>query len=150
MEFRHLDILEENNILVWIESLRSPQFDWTVETVRSLPGVQIFVAVENGAQSFIAYRANPDAFEILALATRPGSTGRGIMIQTYTEWLKVLSSEKVTQRAIWLEVHEDNAPALNLYLKLGFRETGRRPKYYKDQKSAILMTKPLPRPGKSG
>ncbi len=148
MEFRHLDLFEENALLNWLQAARSPQFDWTLEKLRSLTGVQIFIGLENGGQSFIAYRMLADAIEILALATRPGMGRRGIMIQTYSAWLNALAAEKVSQKAIWLEVHEDNAPALNLYLKLGFTETGRRPKYYKDQKAAVLMTKLLPRHGK--
>lgn len=149
LEFRHLDLFEENQLLNWIQSVRSPKFDWTYEKLRSLNDVRIFVGVSGGGgRSFIAYRMNVEAIEIIALATQPGMGRQGIMIQTYTAWLAALAGKKLNQRAIWLEVHEDNAPALKLYLKLGFLETGRRPKYYKDQKSAILMTKTLPRHGK--
>lgn len=149
LEFRHLDIVEESQLLSWIQSVRSPMFDWTFEKLSELNDIRIFVGIsEGGGRSFIAYRMNVDAIEIIALATQPGMGRQGIMIQTYTAWLEVLGQKKLNQKAIWLEVHEDNAPALNLYLKLGFQETGRRPKYYKDQKSAILMTKALPRHGK--
>lgn len=40
---------------------------------------------------------------------------------------------------LWLEVHEDNARALKLYLDFGFRQTGVRPRYYRDGKAAILL-----------
>ena len=38
-----------------------------------------------------------------------------------------------------LEVRPSNAAARTLYRSLGFRETGRRPRYYGDE-DALLMT----------
>ena len=41
----------------------------------------------------------------------------------------------------WLEVRPSNHPALNLYQSLGFKEVGRRPRYYDDtQEDALLLT----------
>lgn len=40
---------------------------------------------------------------------------------------------------VWLEVSDRNEPALNLYIKHGFKEVGMRPNYYSDQSNAILM-----------
>ena len=42
-----------------------------------------------------------------------------------------------------LEVNENNLPAINLYLKYGFKNVGFRKKYYKNRDSAIIMTKDL-------
>lgn len=43
---------------------------------------------------------------------------------------------------ITLEVREDNAPAIQLYMKNGFAQVGRRKNYYAEvQKDAILMTR---------
>lgn len=42
-----------------------------------------------------------------------------------------------------LEVSEFNAPAMALYGKLGFKVTGRRPKFYNNSDAAILMRKHL-------
>jgi ribosomal-protein-alanine N-acetyltransferase len=33
-------------------------------------------------------------------------------------------------RAVFLEVDEQNTPAIRLYARAGFREVGRRPNYY--------------------
>jgi ribosomal-protein-alanine N-acetyltransferase len=42
-------------------------------------------------------------------------------------------------RLVHLEVRPSNATARTLYRSLGFRETGRRPRYYGDE-DALLMT----------
>jgi ribosomal-protein-alanine N-acetyltransferase len=42
---------------------------------------------------------------------------------------------------IWLEVRVSNTPARRLYQKLGFKEIGRRPRYYTDtNEDAIVMS----------
>lgn len=42
-----------------------------------------------------------------------------------------------------LEVAEDNLSAISLYRKMGFNEVGKRPGYYENKKTAILMYKTL-------
>ena len=41
-----------------------------------------------------------------------------------------------------LEVRESNTPAISLYQRLGFKEVGKRPRFYREPtEDAILMTK---------
>ena len=42
-----------------------------------------------------------------------------------------------------LEVRASNTPAINLYEKLGFREVGRRPNYYRNPKEDALILKKI-------
>ena len=42
-----------------------------------------------------------------------------------------------------LEVREDNAPALGFYARHGFTELGRRPGYYRDGTSALVLSTPV-------
>jgi len=48
-------------------------------------------------------------------------------------------AEKNGCSLIDLEVSEKNLPAITLYSKAGFREIGRRPKYYNNTYDALLM-----------
>jgi ribosomal-protein-alanine N-acetyltransferase len=54
--------------------------------------------------------------------------------------MRLFLMEMVPPHEVWLEVHEKNLSALNLYRKLGFKEVSTRPNYYKDGGSAILMS----------
>jgi len=42
-----------------------------------------------------------------------------------------------------LEVREDNTPALRFYERHGFAELGRRPRYYRDGATAVVMSAPV-------
>ena len=49
-----------------------------------------------------------------------------------------------TDSSIHLEVRKSNFPAINLYLKFGFHETGTRKGYYSDGEDAIIMQRYSP------
>lgn len=89
-----------------------------------------------GLTSFVLYRHFDEHREITILATKPNRQRKGDMrfLLTY------LLERRSPGERIWLEVHEHNEPARQLYGKLGFIEVGRRPKYYRDGKDAILYT----------
>jgi ribosomal-protein-alanine N-acetyltransferase len=49
---------------------------------------------------------------------------------------------KLGSRCLTLEVRESNAPAIALYEKLGFRQVGKRPRYYeKPREDALILRK---------
>lgn len=144
VEFSALDRNLASTKLAWVDDLKNPAFDWTVDKLLSLAAVEYFVADESERNvAFVAFRRLPEALEIVALATRPGMERKGIMRKTLAAFFSGLQYAKTSQPEIWLEVHADNEKALKLYTKLGFRETGRRLKYYKDGGTAILMTRAL-------
>jgi len=72
--------------------------------------------------------------EVLFLGVPPGLRRRGHMLA-----LMQRLAESQSGLTLWLECRADNAAAIELYGKLGFREVGRRPKYYKDGTTAILF-----------
>ena len=82
-----------------------------------------------------------DEAHIATLATKPEFRRQGVAKQLLTQALTSALEEGA--RSAFLEVRESNAAAQSMYRKYGFVETGRRPRYYKDNdEDAILMTLP--------
>ncbi len=80
-----------------------------------------------------------DEAHIATLATHPDFRRQGIAKKLLTQTLKYLIDEGAGRS--FLEVRESNAAAQEMYRKFGFEESGRRPRYYKDNsEDAILMT----------
>lgn len=89
-----------------------------------------------GLAAFVLFRLYDAHREITVLATHPDRHRRGDMIHL----LSYILERKSPSERIWLEVHEQNQPALALYSNLGFQQVGRRPKYYRDGGDAVLLT----------
>jgi len=82
----------------------------------------------------VARRVAEGESELLNLAVDPGFRRRGIGGRLVRELLSKHSG------TLWLEVRESNWNARNLYKKLGFIETAKRPAYYPESgESAIVM-----------
>ena len=77
---------------------------------------------------FIMSRLVEDEAEILSVAVAPNARGRGLARNLLTLHLRRLAGHGA--RAVFLEVDENNAPALRLYNRAGFVEVARRPNYY--------------------
>lgn len=77
---------------------------------------------------FIMSRLAADEAEILSVAVAGARRGKGIARGLLTLHLRRLAG--LGARAVFLEVDENNAPAIRLYHRAGFREVGRRPNYY--------------------
>ena len=99
------------------------------------------VAAEGG---LLLARITADEAEILTLAVEPAQRRHGLgdaLVET-----AVLHAAALGAAAMFLEVAEDNAPALALYQGLGFGQVGRRPDYYGPGRDAALLRRSL-RPG---
>lgn len=101
--------------------------------------------VQGRLQGYICYWVAMREIQVLNVAVHPDWRRKGIgglLIQQAVR-------SGITHRAedLWLEVRTSNRSARNLYEKLGFREVGRRPRYYRDTgEDAIVMTLPIPVP----
>ncbi len=118
---------------------------WTQEAlVKELEvGAGIASKSEQQIQCFVLYRElNKNLIEINLLATRSELLKQGLMESLMNELLKLCEGKE-----IWLEVHEKNHKALNLYKKLGFLVSGKRPQYYKDGGAAVLLSFKAHAPG---
>lgn len=100
-------------------------------------GQGVGLQVENyGLAAFILFRLYENHREITVLATHPDRQRKGDMHFL----LSTMLEKKSPSERIWLEVHDRNEAALNLYTRLGFQQVGRRPKYYRDGGDALLLT----------
>lgn len=71
-----------------------------------------------------------DQGELANIAVRPELRGRGLGARLLDEVLAAARRRGVTQ--LYLEVRDSNDAALRLYERFGFREVGRRRRYYQD------------------
>ena len=88
------------------------------------PGV-FAVAEDDG---FVLCRAVADEAEILTIAVRPEARGRGLGSRLVAAGAQ--QAEALGAMRLFLEVAEDNHPALALYAGAGFVVSGRRRGYY--------------------
>lgn len=80
-----------------------------------------------------------DEAHIATLATHPDFRRQGIARHLLAHTLQQLALEGAQSSA--LEVRESNLAAQEMYRGFGYEESGRRPRYYKDNyEDAILMT----------
>jgi len=77
---------------------------------------------------FVMSRVAAGEAEILSIAVSAPKKGRGLAGRLLRYHLGRLAG--VAVRTVFLEVDEDNIPALRLYRKAGFSEVGRRTGYY--------------------
>lgn len=84
---------------------------------------------------FIATRQVLDEIEIVNVVTRNDKRNQGVASNMLSHIIRNSDANKIN-----LEVNEKNIIAKNLYSKFGFIEVGKRPKYYKGQDDAILMS----------
>lgn len=146
-----------------VASLHAGSFEdaWTVGAmaeILAMPGAFGLIA-EIGAESgpepagFVLVRRVAEECEILSLGVRPQHR-RGGIARALVRRASDLAARGGAGR-IFLEVAEDNSPALGLYRDLGFAEVGRRPGYYRRRVSgqgagagavaALVMRRSLPR-----
>lgn len=89
--------------------------------------------------SFLVAHNLVDSINVLLIATHKNFKNRGFA----SKLLNLLIKENKNLK-IWLEVKENNLPAINLYKKLGFKQVHKRENYYKDGYSAIIFEKNQP------
>jgi ribosomal-protein-alanine N-acetyltransferase len=78
---------------------------------------------------FLLSRRAADEAEILTVAVAAAARGQGIAGQLLARHLGRLAA--LGTKRVFLEVDQDNRPALKLYARAGFREVGRREGYYR-------------------
>lgn len=83
----------------------------------------------NGAfAGFVMSRCAAGEAEILSIAVTPRCQGRGLARKMLDSHMGRLAALGV--KTLFLEVAENNRPAIALYRKAGFRDVAKRPNYY--------------------
>jgi ribosomal-protein-alanine N-acetyltransferase len=95
---------------------------------RGVIGDGVFLGSAAKPTGFVLSRVVLDEAEILTVAISPESRGKGLSIPLLDRHLDELSRRG--GRVVHLEVEEGNHPAIALYRRFGFKETGRREGYY--------------------
>jgi ribosomal-protein-alanine N-acetyltransferase len=117
-----------------------PDAAWNAGTIGTLLGMEGVVGL-HAAGGFILARRVLDEAEILTLAVDPAHRRQGIgeaLVET-----AALVTAAAGARVMFLEVAEDNAPAMALYAKAGFAQAGRRRDYYAPGAHAWLLRRSL-------
>lgn len=127
-----------------IERHLFPHDAWSIEQFWSelaQPARTYLAADDDG--TLVAYaglsRVGTDA-DIQTVAVAADQQGRGLARAMLRQLLDQADASGVTHT--FLEVREDNVPALGLYASVGFEEISRRPRYYADGSDAIIMRRP--------
>ncbi len=120
----------------------APERPWTAgEFAALLPGAILF----GDDRAILLGRVAADEAEVLTLATHPDHRRRGLAAAL----LHAFHAGALDRGAAtaFLEVAEDNVPARGLYASAGYREAGRRPRYYarpgKPAVAALVLARPL-------
>jgi len=118
---------------------------WTVKSLEQLNkrGELGWVIEEKKkVVGFLVARAIVAEAEILNLCIAPEKRRSGLAEALLNTAVAELRRTRVDR--LFLEVRESNTPAISFYEKHQFRETGRRPGYYRDpDEAAVLMMKKL-------
>lgn len=120
-------------------SLPWPERSFRFEITEN-PASRAWVAEEDGkiVGAIVAWLLVDEA-HIATIATHPDFRRQGIASKLLIRTLQSMMNEGALTSV--LEVRESNSAAQGMYRKFGFEESGRRPRYYRDNnEDAILMT----------
>lgn len=108
--------------------------------------VFLVAAASDGVAGYVVAQDAADEGEILNLAVAAARHRDGIG-RALVERVLVTLAGRGVQR-VFLEVREGNAAARALYAALGFKEVGRRPRYYRRPvEDAIVLRAAIPADG---
>ncbi|KPK02545.1 MAG: hypothetical protein AMK71_01960 [Nitrospira bacterium SG8_35_4] len=117
---------------------------WTVKSFLHELGSRdaiLKVAIHHGQViGYICIRSLFDITHLLKITVLPPFRRRGIGHALFQNALQTLRKANPDSHEVTLEVRESNSAAMGLYRKEGFKETGRRPGYFRQpDEDAIIM-----------
>ncbi|WP_141015653.1 ribosomal protein S18-alanine N-acetyltransferase [Nocardioides sambongensis] len=99
------------------------------------------VAADGGLLGYAVLSAVGEDAELQRIAVLPAARRRGVAGALLAAGRDRVRRAGATR--LLLEVRADNAAALALYAGEGFAEIGRRPRYYRDGTTAVILEHPI-------
>ncbi|GDX78596.1 ribosomal-protein-alanine acetyltransferase [Deltaproteobacteria bacterium] len=96
----------------------------------------IFLGIGSPLIGFVCAWAVLDELHLLQIGVDPEARRAGLASVLHGA---LLVAARGRASAAWLEVRADNVAAIAFYLRLGWVEVGRRPRYYADGEDALLF-----------
>ncbi len=91
---------------------------------------------------YVIFWVAAEEMHLLNLAVHPEQRRQGLGRRLLTRALHL--ARRKGALVAWLEARPSNAPALALYHSLGFKEAGRRPRYYRETgEDALILVSEL-------
>lgn len=116
-----------------------------IDPVGSMPRIALVAtaAEDDGTVGFLVAGLVPPEAGLETIAVSGAVQGQGIGRLLFLALVEELRRECIS--VVHLEVRASNDRALGFYRAMGFRESGRRPRYYADpEEDAVLMALHLP------
>ena len=108
----------------------------------ALPSVHyLVVRVAGEVAAYAVASVAGDVAELQRVAVDPGHRRAGLATTLLADVCRRAAADGAER--LLLEVREDNAGALAFYAAAGFAELDRRPRYYRDGATAVVMQLPL-------
>lgn len=138
MEIRNANIIDIEKIF----EISKCYFDWSLEQLtHSLKENNIFIVatIQNNVVGFLVAEYLVDSYNLLLVATKEEFKNRNIATKLMQKLEEIAKNKNIEK--IWLEVRENNIPAINLYKKNDFSSIFLRRNYYKNGDNAIIFEK---------
>lgn len=137
MTMLHLDQIAELEKICFSDPWSIPMLEPELSNPLSL---WLVMVEQEQVIGYVGSQAVLDAADMMNIAVHPAYRRQGIAERLVQELVAQLKQKGINSLA--LEVRASNAPAISLYEKLGFKQVGRRPGYYRNPKEdAYIMRK---------
>lgn len=130
-----------------LETELFPHDAWSAEQVwgelAHVPDSRWYAVEEDdaGIAGYVGLMAVPPEADVQTVAVAPRAQGTGLGRRLLDALLVEAERRGCTQ--VFLEVHDDNEPALRLYERAGFEQQGRRRDYYGPGLHALILRRRL-------
>ncbi|WP_408898346.1 ribosomal protein S18-alanine N-acetyltransferase [Nocardioides sp. R1-1] len=133
--------------IVALEAEAFPLDPWSANLVGegvegALPTVSYLVAERAGAFAGYGVVSVVDVDAELQRVAVPPALRRAGVASALLDGVRAVARHGGAERLL-LEVREDNAAARSFYERHGFAELGRRPRYYRDGTTALVLSAPV-------